>query len=79
MVRKTVAPFSLAFLPTALLLTSPAEAYDPCERATRQMITARTAYENATCSRRNCSGDTQYWALYAAYVNAYERMRQQCR
>ena len=80
MVRKSAAPISLAFLSFALLATSPVKAgYDPCQRATRDMVSARTAYENFNCRTRNCSGDTQYWVLYRAYVNAYERMRQQCR
>lgn len=80
MIRKIAAPICFALLSTALLATSPAKAgYDPCARATRDMIVARTAYDNATCNPRNCSGDTRYWALHAAYLRAYERMRQQCR
>jgi hypothetical protein len=79
MARSISAPIALSLVSAALLVSSPAQAYDPCERATNQMLAARAAYDNATCSTRNCSGDARYWRLFQAYLNAYERMRQQCR
>lgn len=81
MFRKTTATFGLALMSSALLLTSPVQAYDPCDRATQEMIAARTQFENyCNNSPRKCANSSpRYQVLFQNYIRAYERMRQECR
>ena len=82
MVRHTV--IAAAFIAFSVVNVSPASAYDPCARATRNYqdaVAARDAYCEANrVNKYLClTPGTRGQRLYQAVINAREAMNRACR
>jgi hypothetical protein len=71
---------ALAALPTALLVSSPAPAYDPCDRAYATYIAARDNFDQFCRDYpRECrNSGPRYQKVAGVFFTAYHRMRRAC-